>query len=98
LWNEATKEGGCREAELPALVEALRAQPRLPLMGFMAIPPPAEPGAFQQLAALRGAWQEQLGRSLRLSMGMSEDLEEAIAGGSDQVRIGTALFGSRSRQ
>ena len=40
-------------------------------------------------------WEERLGQPLRLSMGMSEDLEAAIAAGSDQVRIGTALFGER---
>lgn len=95
LWDEATKEGGCPEARLPALLEFLHTETRLPLRGFMAIPPPEVPEAFQQLARLRTAWQQRLGRPLRLSMGMSGDLEPAIRAGSDQVRVGTALFGRR---
>lgn len=95
LWDEATKEGGCSEAQLPALIEFLHTETRLPLRGFMAIPPPEVPEAFQQLARLRTAWQQRLGRPLRLSMGMSGDLESAIHAGSDQVRVGTALFGTR---
>ena len=47
------------------------------------------------MAALREAWQDRLGQPLRLSMGMSDDLEAAIAAGSDQVRVGTAFFGAR---
>jgi len=47
------------------------------------------------MAALRERLQQELGRPLRLSMGMSGDLEAAIAAGSDQVRIGTAFFGAR---
>lgn len=96
LWNEATKEGGCTEADLPALLAALLDQPRLPLRGFMAIPPPEQPGAFAELARLRERWRDALGQPLRLSMGMSGDLEAAIAAGADQIRVGTALFGARS--
>nr|WP_275975953.1 YggS family pyridoxal phosphate-dependent enzyme [Geothrix terrae] len=95
LWNEATKLGGCAEADLPALIGALGDDPRLPLRGLMAIPPPEDDGAFAQLAALRDRLQQDLGRPLRLSMGMSADLEAAIAAGSDQIRIGTAFFGER---
>jgi hypothetical protein len=96
LWDEATKQGGCAEADLPALVAALGSDPRLPLRGLMAIPPPEETAAFAQLAALRERLQQELGQPLRLSMGMSGDLEAAIAAGSDQIRIGTAFFGERS--
>lgn len=95
LWDEATKEGGCPAADVAALVETLHQEPRLPLVGFMALPPPGFPEAFQQMARLREAWQDRLGLPLRLSMGMSEDLEAAIAAGSDQVRVGTAFFGAR---
>ena len=95
LWEEASKEGGCSEAELPAVVEALGGDPRLPLQGFMAIPPPELGSAFTDVARLRESWQQRLGHRLRLSMGMSGDLEEAIAAGSDQVRLGTAFFGDR---
>lgn len=95
LWDEATKVGGCAEAELPALADAILASPRLELKGLMAIPPPDAPEAFTGLARLRMDLQQRLGRPLRLSMGMSGDLEAAIAAGSDQVRIGTAFFGER---
>jgi uncharacterized pyridoxal phosphate-containing UPF0001 family protein len=61
----------------------------------MAIPPPEDADAFAQLAGLRDSLEQRLGRSLRLSMGMSGDLETAIAAGSDQIRIGTAFFGER---
>lgn len=95
LWDEATKMGGCREEDVPALLDRLRAALRLPLQGFMAIPPPHLPDAFSQMAAFRAHWEQRLGQRMRLSMGMSLDLEEAIRAGSDQVRVGTALFGDR---
>jgi hypothetical protein len=97
LWDEATKLGGCTGADLPSLIEALGGDARLPLRGLMAIPPPEDEGAFLQMAALRDRLQQDLGRALLLSMGMSDDLEAAIAAGSDQVRIGTAFFGERTR-
>lgn len=95
LWDEATKAGGCPQADLPALTQALQAEPNLPLSGFMAIPPPDHPAAFQELAQLRDQWQDRLGQRLRLSMGMSHDLEDAIRAGADQVRIGSDFFGDR---
>ncbi|MDR3683877.1 MAG: YggS family pyridoxal phosphate-dependent enzyme [Geothrix sp.] len=96
LWDEATKLGGCTEADLPALIQSLGGDRRLPLRGLMAIPPPGDEAAFAQVAGLRERLQQDLGRPLRLSMGMSGDLEAAIAAGSDQIRIGTAFFGERS--
>ncbi len=78
------------------MLAALGADPRLPLRGLMAIPPPDHPTAFRELAELRERLQQDLGRRLLLSMGMSDDLEAAIAAGSDQVRIGTAFFGART--
>jgi pyridoxal phosphate enzyme (YggS family) len=96
LWGETSKQGGCGEQELPALLAALADDPRLPLQGFLAIPPPGMDQAFHSLANLRNKWQDQLGKKLRLSMGMSDDLEAAIRAGSDQVRIGTAFFGERN--
>jgi len=95
LWGEATKIGGADAASLASVHAALEGDPRLPLQGFMAIPPPEDPGSFRALARLRDAWQEKTGRRLRVSMGMSGDLEEAIRAGTDQVRIGTAFFGTR---
>lgn len=95
LWGETTKVGGAGAGDLEALFAALEDDPRLPVQGFMAIPPPEDPGSFRALGDLRSRWQENTGRKLRLSMGMSGDLEEAIRAGSDQVRIGTAFFGTR---
>ncbi len=96
LWDEATKMGGCPESSIQSVIEALGGSIRLPIRGFMSIPPPHAPTAFSDLADLRSRWQDRLGQRLLLSMGMSEDLEDAIAAGSNQVRIGTALFGDRS--
>ena len=95
LWGEATKVGGFDLAGLDAIFQALEGDPRLPVQGFLAIPPPEAPQAFQALAVLRDAQQDRTGQRLRLSMGMSGDLEAAIAHGSDQIRIGTAFFGNR---
>jgi pyridoxal phosphate enzyme (YggS family) len=95
LWGEASKVGGCDEPGTAAVFDALGADPRLPVRGFLAIPPPEDAQAFQSLARLRADWEQRRGHRLRLSMGMSADLETAIAAGSDQVRIGTAFFGSR---
>ena len=95
LWGEATKVGGCAEADLPALLDAIKSAPHLELKGLMALPPPEDSEAFAHLARLRDELEQRLGESLRLSMGMSADLEAAVAAGSDQVRIGTAFFGER---
>jgi len=95
LWGEETKVGGAAGGELEAVYGALEGDPRLPVAGFMAIPPPENPEAFRAMTRLREAWRQREGRDFRLSMGMSGDLEEAIRAGTDQVRIGTAFFGTR---
>lgn len=94
--GEASKSG-CTPADLPALANAISALPRLKLRGLMAIPEPAEDRAAQDaaFAAVRDL-QASLNLPLdTLSMGMSHDLESAIAQGATWVRIGTALFGAR---
>ena len=94
--GEASKSG-CTPADLPALAAAIGALPRLKLRGLMAIPEPTEDRAVQDaaFAAVR-TLQESLNMGLdTLSMGMSHDLESAIAQGATWVRIGTALFGAR---
>ena len=94
--GEASKSG-CTPQDLPALAAAINALPRLKLRGLMAIPEPTEDRAAQDaaFAAVRQL-QESLNMGLdTLSMGMSHDLESAIAQGATWVRIGTALFGAR---
>lgn len=94
--GEASKSG-CTPADLQALAEAISALPRLKLRGLMAIPEPTEDRAAQDaaFAAVRDL-QASLNLGLdTLSMGMSHDLESAIAQGATWVRIGTALFGAR---
>ena len=95
LWDEASKLGGCPPECLQSLLDALENSPRLPIKGFMAIPPMGLVTAFSDLAIFREDWQQRIGQRLLLSMGMSDDIEEAVLAGSDQVRIGTALFGER---
>lgn len=95
--GEASKSG-CTPQDLPALAQAISALPNLRLRGLMAIPEPTEDSDEQNaaFAAVR-TLQDQLNLPLdTLSMGMSHDLEAAIAQGATWVRIGTALFGARN--
>jgi pyridoxal phosphate enzyme (YggS family) len=94
--GEASKSG-CAPADLPALANAISELPRLKLRGLMAIPEPTEDRAAQDAAfAAVQSLQTSLNLPLdTLSMGMSHDLESAIAMGATWVRIGTALFGAR---
>ena len=96
---EASKSGLTLN-ELPAVARQVAELPRLRLRDLMAMPAPAEHfEAQRQPLARLGKAQQQLndqGLALdTLSMGMSDDLEAAIAEGSTLVRIGTALFGPR---
>lgn len=102
ISGEASKSG-IAPAELPALAREIAALPRLRLRGLMAIPEPAGDFEAQRaphhaLAALLAQVNAQQGLHLdTLSMGMSADLEAAIAEGATMVRIGTAIFGGRAR-
>jgi hypothetical protein len=95
-------KSGVSPGELPALVRAAAALPRLRLRGLMAIPEPQDDPGRQRLAfgALRRLFEAQRADVLAgwdtLSMGMSGDLEAAIAEGATMVRVGTALFGARA--
>ena len=99
VGGEASK-GGAEPAEVEALAHAIAALPGLRLRGLMAVPPPETDPARQR------AWCRELAelyQRLRagglgldtLSMGMSDDLEAAVAEGATMVRIGTAIFGPR---
>jgi hypothetical protein len=103
--GEASKSG-VAPAELPALAEAVARLPaaRVRLRGLMSIPAPlpTQAGAPARQAphrALRELFGALRARGLALdtlSMGMSADLEAAIAEGSTLVRVGTAIFGARA--
>lgn len=97
--GEASKSG-VAPLELPELARAVAALPRLKLRGLMAIPEPTSDVALQRerFAALRHLRDALNAEGLlldTLSMGMSDDLEAAIAEGSTMVRVGTAIFGAR---
>ncbi|SOY51036.1 YggS family pyridoxal phosphate-dependent enzyme [Cupriavidus taiwanensis] len=99
ISGEASKSG-VAPAEVPALAHAVAALPRLQLRGLMAIPEPEQDPAAQRrpFAALRAMLQALRADGLALdtlSMGMSGDMEAAIAEGATLVRIGTAIFGAR---
>lgn len=94
-------KSGVSPAELPALAEAVAQLPHLKLRGLMCIPEPADGfeaqrAVFLQAKALFDHLNAQgLGLDT-LSMGMSDDLDAAVAAGSTMVRVGRAIFGSRA--
>lgn len=99
ISGEASKSG-TTPAALPALARAIAGLPRLRLRGLMAIPAPAPDLARQRepYRRLREALDRLVADGLALdtlSMGMSGDLEAAIAEGSTLLRVGTAIFGPR---
>ncbi len=95
--GEQSKSGVTPE-ELPALAAQVRELPRLQLMGLMCIPEPSDDPAKQRarFGLLRQLRDRHLPGAPVLSMGMTADLESAIAEGSTLLRVGTALFGPRS--
>ena len=87
------QKGGCAIAHLPALLAEVRAAD-LPVVGLMAVPPlDTEPAPYFALLAKLADDHGLTG----LSMGMSDDFETAIMLGATHVRVGSALFGARSR-
>jgi pyridoxal phosphate enzyme (YggS family) len=107
ISGEPTKSGVAPDAAIALAREVCRL-PRLRLRGLMAIPEPAQDparqrAAFARVRALFEALRAELGAPNAsvpaigtLSMGMSDDLEAAIAEGATEVRIGTAIFGPRT--
>lgn len=93
-------KSGIEPDQVFALAELISSLPNLTLRGLMSIPEnvpdyPAQFAAFKQLADLQAELKEQYPNIDTLSMGMSGDMEAAIAAGSTIVRIGTAIFGAR---
>ena len=96
-------KSGCAPEEAAALVRAVAALPRLKLRGLMCIPEPTQDAArlAAQFARLRGLLLQLNAEGLALdtlSMGMSADLEAAVAEGATLVRVGSAIFGQRDYQ
>lgn len=99
ISGEASKSGA-GEAELPELARQVAALPNLRLRGLMAIPEASNDPSQQRaaFARLRGLFEHLRADGLALdtlSMGMSGDLQAAIAEGATIVRIGSAIFGAR---
>lgn len=97
--GEASKSG-VAPAGLGALAQSVAEMPGLRLRGLMAIPEPTPDQGlarrrFAQLRELRDSLNAQGHRMDSLSMGMTADMEAAIAEGATLVRIGTAIFGER---
>ncbi|PJC85942.1 YggS family pyridoxal phosphate-dependent enzyme [Vibrio sp. HA2012] len=95
-----TSKSGIDESEVFALAELISGLPNLTLRGLMSIPAnvsdyDSQFRAFKQLAELKIKLAEQYTELDTLSMGMSGDMEAAVAAGSTMVRIGTAIFGTR---
>jgi PLP dependent protein len=101
LGGEETKSG-VSERELPRLAEQVAELSHLDMAGLMCIPPflenPDEVRPFfAKLRTLRDQLEVQLNKKLPiLSMGMSHDFAPAILEGATEVRVGTAIFGTRS--
>ncbi len=100
LAGEASKSGATPAAAADLLRQVLLL-PHLKVLGLMTMPPFLPPEAvrpyFRELRELRDSLQDLSGRVLpELSMGMSGDYEVAVEEGATLVRVGTAIFGSRS--
>ena len=96
VGGEAQKHG-VSAVGLASVLDAIEAHPALVLRGLMTMPPndlEAARRAFEALASLRNLHGGKA-RLPELSMGMSDDLEIAIACGATMVRVGSAIFGAR---
>ncbi|WP_428613087.1 YggS family pyridoxal phosphate-dependent enzyme [Shewanella sp.] len=99
ISQEESKSGVSPE-EIAPLADAISALPKLTLRGLMAIPTATsdqsvQQAEFRQMQTLFKQLQQSYPAIDTLSMGMSQDLELAIASGSTMVRIGSAIFGER---
>jgi PLP dependent protein len=102
--GEDPAKSGCRLSETAELVAYARSLPNLAVEGLMTMPPLPPEGVdhataaqphFAALREERDRLRERFPEVVHLSMGMSADLEAAVAEGATMVRVGTALFGTR---
>ncbi len=89
-------KSGIKPDDLLPLAAAVAKLPQLQLKGLMAIPEPGKGAvAFEQMQKLSLQLQQQHPDAKELSMGMSDDWQEALRFGSTMIRLGTAIFGAR---
>ena len=98
--SDENSKSGIPLAELDALAAEVAALPRITLRGLMAIPAPESDyvrqfEVAQQMAVAFAGLKTRYPNIDTLSLGMSDDMDAAIAAGSTMVRIGTAIFGAR---
>ncbi len=99
--SEEPTKSGCSPHELPLLIKQVSSLPNITLRGLMAIPQATDDFEqqripFKMMSALLNQAQQDGYPLDTLSMGMSSDIEAAIAEGATIVRVGTALFGARN--
>ncbi len=98
--SDEEQQQGCEPKDIPTLLKTLKDCPRLQFAGFMGIARDTDDkqeifASFLNLKNLYDHYQKDLSYKLILSIGMTHDLNEAVAAGSTEVRIGTAIFGPR---
>ena len=98
ISGEVSKSG-ILPSEMLALAKVIAELPQLELIGLMAIPEPAISGdnrqAFQAMAELSAQLTDIYPKACQLSMGMSDDWQQALTFGATMIRLGTAIFGHR---
>ncbi|RVU37239.1 YggS family pyridoxal phosphate-dependent enzyme [Rheinheimera riviphila] len=101
ISDEASK-AGIAAAEVLPFAAKVAALPNLELAGLMAIPAPAVDNdnsqAFAAMQALSVQLQQLFPQARALSMGMSDDWQQALTFGATMIRLGTAIFGAREPQ
>lgn len=101
--DDEGSKSGCAPDEVEALAATIAAEPTLRLRGLMAIPTPhadieLRRPAFVRMRELFARLKAQHPQVDTLSMGMSDDMAIAVAEGATMVRVGTALFGARTKK
>jgi len=100
--SEESSKAGVAACDVLPLAAQIAALPNIQLAGLMAIPAPAvghdNSQAFARMQALSATLQQQFVQANQLSMGMSDDWQQALTFGATMIRLGTAIFGARDTQ
>jgi hypothetical protein len=100
--SDEQSKAGVAAAEVLTLASQIAALPNIQLAGLMAIPAPAvnqdNSSAFAKMRQLSEQLQQQFPLANGLSMGMSDDWQQALTFGATMIRLGTAIFGARDTQ